>query len=46
MLSGERKDSALWLKKVDPEECEGEHFEVYERELPKVLEVQRRYGWA
>ena len=30
ILSGRKKDSALWLKLVDPEECEGEHFEVYE----------------
>ena len=29
-LSGKRKDSALWLKYVDPEEREGEHFERYE----------------
>lgn len=29
-LSGEHQDSALWLKWVDPEEAEGEHFEVYE----------------
>ena len=29
-LSGQRKDSALWLKYVDPEEREGEHFERYE----------------
>ena len=29
-LSGDRKDSALWLKLVDPEEREGERFEVYE----------------
>jgi hypothetical protein len=29
-LSGHRKDSALWLKLVDPEECEGERFETYE----------------
>ena len=28
-LSGERKDSALWLKLVDPEEYEGERFQVY-----------------
>lgn len=31
-LSGARKDSALWLKKADPEELEGERWEVYERE--------------
>ncbi len=30
-LSGQRKDSALWLKYVDPEELEGEHFERYEQ---------------
>lgn len=28
-LSGERKDSALWLKLVDPKESEGEKFQVY-----------------
>ena len=33
-LSGERPDSALWLKYVDPEETEQEHFEVYEQALP------------
>ncbi|MBM3280592.1 MAG: DUF362 domain-containing protein [Candidatus Handelsmanbacteria bacterium] len=30
ILSGEKKDSALWLKYVDPEEREGEHYEAYE----------------
>jgi hypothetical protein len=29
-LSGKRKDSALWLKYVDPDEQEGEHFERYD----------------
>ncbi|MDE2808153.1 MAG: DUF362 domain-containing protein [Gemmatimonadota bacterium] len=29
-LSGDRKDSALWLKYVDPEEGEGERFERYD----------------
>ena len=28
-LSGDKKDSALWLKYVDPEEGEGERFERY-----------------
>ncbi len=28
-LSGDKKDSALWLKYVDPEEEEGERFERY-----------------
>jgi len=35
-LSGARKDSALWLKFVDPEESEGEHFEVYEQRLAQL----------
>ncbi len=38
VLSGERKDSALWLKLVDPDEREGEHFEVY-------AECLRLAGW-
>ena len=29
-LSGDKKDSAMWLKRVDPEEREGERFEVCE----------------
>ncbi|MBI3919872.1 MAG: DUF362 domain-containing protein [Armatimonadetes bacterium] len=32
-LSGVRPDSALWLKYVDPDEREGEHYEVYEQNL-------------
>ncbi len=32
-LAGVNKQSALWLKYVHPEEAEGEHFEVYEKEL-------------
>ncbi|MBI2941589.1 MAG: DUF362 domain-containing protein [Chloroflexi bacterium] len=41
ILSGERKDSAIWLKLADPEEREGEHFEVYERELARMRESRR-----
>lgn len=32
-LSGDKKDSALWLKLVDPEESEGERYEAYEEAL-------------
>ena len=32
-LSGAKKDSALWMKFVDPDDVEGEHFEVYEEVL-------------
>jgi uncharacterized protein (DUF362 family) len=30
LLSGEKKDRALWLKLVDPEESEGERFSAYD----------------
>jgi hypothetical protein len=33
VLAGANAQSAMWLKYVDPEEAEGEHFEVYEKEL-------------
>jgi hypothetical protein len=39
-LAGERKDSALWLKLVDPEEAEGEHYEVYEQTLAKLKDMK------
>lgn len=32
-LAGARPESAMWLKLVDPDESEGEHYEVYERHL-------------
>ncbi|MBN1642671.1 MAG: DUF362 domain-containing protein [Anaerolineae bacterium] len=35
-LARDRPDQALWLKLVDPEEAEGEHYEVYERALREV----------
>jgi uncharacterized protein (DUF362 family) len=38
-LAGANKQSAVWLKYVDPEEAEGEHFEVYEKELAKLKEA-------
>lgn len=41
VLSGDRPDSALWLKFVDPEETEQEHFELYEQALP-YFESQTR----
>jgi len=36
LLAGDRKDEAMWLKLVDPEETEGEHYEVYEHALAQV----------
>lgn len=38
-LAGRKKESAIFLKLVDPEETEGEHFEVYERELARMGEA-------
>jgi uncharacterized protein (DUF362 family) len=35
-LSGEHPDHAMWLKFVDPDEREGEHYEVYERALRQL----------
>jgi hypothetical protein len=39
-LAGARKSSALWLKYVDPEEVEGEQFEVYAREREKLAAAE------
>jgi uncharacterized protein (DUF362 family) len=36
-LAGDRPDQAMWLKYVDPEEEEGEHYEVYESALKQAL---------
>ncbi len=32
-LAGAHPEQAMWLKYVDPEEAEGEHYEVYEKTL-------------
>ena len=32
-LAGEHPDQAMWLKYVDPDESEGEHYDVYEKTL-------------
>jgi uncharacterized protein (DUF362 family) len=38
-LAGARRESAIFLKLADPEEREGEHFEVYEQELAALREL-------
>ncbi|MEA3406737.1 MAG: DUF362 domain-containing protein [Chloroflexota bacterium] len=35
-LAGPHKLSAMWFKYVDPEEAEGEHYEVYEDTLARL----------
>lgn len=36
VLSGDHPEQAMWMKYVDPEEFEGERFEVYERTLDEI----------
>jgi uncharacterized protein (DUF362 family) len=36
VLSGDHPEQAMWMKYVDPEDAEGEHFEVYERTLREI----------
>lgn len=38
-LAGPSKNSAMFFKLVDPEEAEGEHFEVYEQELARLASL-------
>jgi uncharacterized protein (DUF362 family) len=35
-LAGANKLSAMWLKLVDPDEAEGEHYEVYQSDLAVI----------
>ncbi|MGC9469593.1 MAG: DUF362 domain-containing protein [Anaerolineae bacterium] len=37
-LAGDNPDEAMWLKYVDPDEAEGEHYEVYEQTLARMRE--------
>ncbi|NLG27723.1 MAG: DUF362 domain-containing protein [Chloroflexi bacterium] len=36
VLSAQNQDSGLWMKYIDPEEAEGEHYEVYEDALANL----------
>jgi uncharacterized protein (DUF362 family) len=36
-LAGDHPDQAMWLKYVDPDETEGEHYEVYEKTLADIV---------
>ena len=38
-LAGDHPEQAMWLKYVDPDEAEGEHYEVYQRTLAKMAEL-------
>jgi uncharacterized protein (DUF362 family) len=39
-LARGKRDHAMWLKYVDPEEVEGEHYEVYEHALKQTKEKE------
>jgi hypothetical protein len=38
-LAGDRPEEALWLKYVDPDEAEGERFDVYRDTLRRLREL-------
>ncbi|PJF47664.1 MAG: DUF362 domain-containing protein [Chloroflexi bacterium] len=40
ILSGDHPEQAMWMKYVDPDEAEGEHFEVYERTLDEIRALE------
>lgn len=42
-LAGNDPDQAMWLKYVDPDEIEGEQYEVYERVLQEVENADLRH---
>ena len=44
VLAGRHKEEAMWLKYVDPDEAEGEHYEVYDDALEKAGAAQAEYG--
>jgi uncharacterized protein (DUF362 family) len=39
ILSGDHPEQAMWFKYVDPDEPEGEHFEIYERTLKEMKPI-------
>jgi uncharacterized protein (DUF362 family) len=41
ILSGDHPEQAMWFKYVDPDEQEGEHFEVYERTLERIKTLEK-----
>jgi hypothetical protein len=41
ILAGDRREQALWMKYVDPDETEGEHYEIYKPAQSVSLAAQR-----
>ena len=46
IIAGDRKEQALWMKYVDPDEAEGEHFEVYDEALAVSSAAREKYKTA
>lgn len=44
ILAGDRREQALWMKYVDPDEAEGEHYEVYDDAHAKSLAAQKEFS--
>ena len=40
-IAGDYPDEAVWFKFVDPDEVEGEHYEVYEKTLEQVKAMSK-----
>ena len=38
-LAGQHPEQGMWLKYVDPQEAEGEHYEVYEHTLQQMQSI-------
>jgi len=39
VLAGDKPEQAMWMKYVDPDEEEGEHFSVYDAALRQAQAV-------
>ena len=39
VLAGDKPEQAMWMKYVDPDEEEGEHFQVYDAALAQAKAV-------
>jgi uncharacterized protein (DUF362 family) len=43
-IAGSDPDQALWFKYVDPEEVEGENFDIYEQTLAQIKAMEEKVG--
>ena len=38
-MSGDHPEQGMWMKYIEPDDPEGEHFEVYEKTLTQIKEM-------